>query len=79
MDGSVQPFFTPYESFLKQTLETVQKVFSFQLSQRNRLHQLLSQKYSFAKKECFSFSNKNKTLMQENKILKELYVSLNIV
>lgn len=75
MNENVQPFFTPYESFLKQTLETIQKVYSFQLTQRNRLYQLLSKKYAYAKKECFNSTNKNKALMQENKMLKDLYVS----
>lgn len=75
MDVNIQHFFTPFETYLKRTLDTTQKVYTFQLTQRNRLYQILSQKYSYAKKECINSLNRNKALVKENKMLKDLLVS----
>lgn len=75
MDANMQQFFTPFEAYLKKTNETIQKVFNFQMGQRNRLYQVLSQKYAYAKKEYFSSVNRNKALLKENKMLKDIVVS----
>lgn len=72
MDVNAQQFFTPFEGYFKKTLETIQNVFNFQIGQRNRLFQVLSQKYAYAKKECITSINKNKALMKENKMLKDI-------
>lgn len=71
----MQQFFSPFESFLKKTLETVVKVYSFQLGHRNRLFQMLSQKYAHVKKELINNLNKNKNLAKENKMMRDLMVS----
>lgn len=75
MDTNMQQFFSSFEPFLKKSFETVIKVYSFQLGHRNRLFQILSQKYAHVKKECINNLNKNKTLAKENKMLKDLMVS----
>lgn len=76
MDSNVQQFFMPFEMFLKKSIEKVEKVYNFQTAQQNRLIQILSQKYDYAKKECIKHITKNKELTLENKILKENRVHL---
>lgn len=76
MDINAQQFFTPFESFLKKTLETIQQVNNFQKGQRNRLFHATMQKYTYAKKECVNSLNRNKAMAKEIKMLKDLVVSI---
>lgn len=79
MDMNVQQCFLSFETLLKKTLDAMQlqqKIYCFQMAQRNHMYEMLTQKYAYAKKECIKNLNKNKELMKQNKMMKDFIVSL---
>ncbi|VEN56612.1 unnamed protein product, partial [Callosobruchus maculatus] len=68
MDPNIQLYFNPAEVQFKKAMEILQ----FQMQHRTRQYQTAIKKYVFAKKECMKFYNRNKEVMQENKMLRNM-------
>ncbi|CAH2002135.1 unnamed protein product [Acanthoscelides obtectus] len=68
MEPDIKIYFTPFDQYIKKGME----IWQFQLQQRMRQLQTVTKKYAFAKRECIKIHNKNKELVQQNKMLHTL-------
>ncbi|KAJ8938679.1 hypothetical protein NQ318_004479 [Aromia moschata] len=65
--------------FCERCIEAIRQtkcVYNFQMQHYNRLYQVICQKYAYAKKQCISLDNRCKNLIRENKMLKNMLMSM---